>query len=363
MNYLAKMITLTTIGLSVIGIIGYSVDLYRHGKQKHYIGWFSSAGFVLLTVPISVRLIVMHLTHWYQPNIQKYVVRIIWMIPIYSIESWFALRFKSLALYIETLRECYEAYVIFSFLYFLIALLGDEQQIITKLRLKSPEYGKHHWPVSLVVSPWGMGSELLSKCKMGVIQYVVIKNLSAIVVCLLASFGHYHEGRFHLNDAYLYQCVICNMSQLWALYCLVLFYFATREELAPWRPVGKFLCVKLVVFFTWWQSIAISMLAASDLSRSDSSREAVEGSGVDVVQDGSEAAALEVAVVASEWTVTEVSKGVQDYLICIEMFVASIAFSYAFTHKDYLSPAQLQLQQQAQHRNKASPCILCLLQK
>ncbi len=27
----------------------------------------------------------------------------------------------------------------------------------------------------------------------------------------------------------------------------------------------------------------------------------------------------------------------QDYLICIEMFVASIAFSYAFTYRDYQS--------------------------
>lgn len=26
---------------------------------------------------------------------------------------------------------------------------------------------------------------------------------------------------------------------------------------------------------------------------------------------------------------------VQNYVICIEMFVASIAFTYAFTHKDY----------------------------
>jgi hypothetical protein len=312
MNDAAKVITIVTIGLSVIGIIGYSVDLYRHGQQKHYIGWFSSAGFVLLTVPISVRLIVMHLTHWYSPNIQKYVVRIIWMVPIYSVESWLALRFKSLSLYIETARECYEAYVIFSFLYFLIALLGDEQQIVAKLKVKSADYGRHRWPVSLLVSPWSMGSELLAKCKLGVFQYVVIKNISAIVVCVLASFGYYREGTFRLDEGYVYQCVICNMSQLWALYCLVLFYFATKEELTPWRPVGKFLCVKLVVFFTWWQSIAISALASMDLL--DSSSE-------------------------DNWTVTEISKGLQDYLICVEMFFASIAFSYAFTHQDYAASA------------------------
>lgn len=286
---------MTSVAVSIVGIILYSVDLYRHGQQHHYIGWFSSAGFVLLTIPISIRLIVTHLTHWNSPNIQKYVVRIIWMVPIYAIESWLALRFKSLSLYIETLRECYEAYAIFSFLYFLIALLGDEQQIIAKLKEKSMEYGHHKWPISLIVSPWAMGSEMLNKCKMGVLQYVIIKNLAAIMVCILQSNGVYHEGRFRFNEGYLYQCVICNISQLWALYCLILFYFATKEELTPWRPVGKFLCVKMVVFATWWQSILISAFAS-----------------MGIINDKEDT-----------WTVTEIAQGLQVSLLLsvITLFV------------------------------------------
>ncbi len=121
--------------VSVVGIVLYSVDLYRHGHDKRLIGWFSSAGFVLLTIPISLRLIVSHLMNWVQPQIQKYVVRIIWMVPIYAVESWFALRFKALSTYLEALRECYEAYAIYCFLCFLFALLGDEAQIVQKLKV------------------------------------------------------------------------------------------------------------------------------------------------------------------------------------------------------------------------------------
>ena len=38
----------------------------------------------------------------------------------------------------------------------------------------------------------------------------------------------------------------------WALYCLMLFYLAAKEELMPLKPVGKFVCVKLVVFASFW---------------------------------------------------------------------------------------------------------------
>ena len=312
-QYLVRLIIIGTIILSVVGIIGYSIDLYRHGQNKHYIGFFSSAGFVILSILISVRLIIEHLTHWNMPHIQKYVVRIIWMIPIYATESWLALRFKAFAIILETLRECYEAYVLFNFMYYIIALLGEEQHLVQRLKEKSPAYGRHSWPVSACISPWIMGQEMLQNCKGGVFQYVIIKNLFAFLVCILEPLGYYNEGNFSIGGLYLYQCIISNISQIWALYCLILFYFATKEELSPYRPVGKFLCVKTIVFFTWYQSNMISILASPSFN---------------IIQD------LEPE---DTWTVSEISKGLQDYLICIEMFFASIAFTYSFTYRDYLT--------------------------
>ena len=159
-HFLARIVMILCLIVSVGFIIGYSYDLYRHGRKKHLIGWFSSAGFVLLSFLISSRLIVLHLRNWYSPKVQKYVVRIIWMVPLYSVESWLALRFRDQALYIETLRECYESYTLFSFLYFLIALLGEEAHLIASLKEKPDYRGEHFWPLRYCVRSWVLGISL-----------------------------------------------------------------------------------------------------------------------------------------------------------------------------------------------------------
>jgi hypothetical protein len=46
-----------------------------------------------------------HLVRYAQPELQRYVVRILFMVPIYGIESWLGLRFRTLAPYFETCRE------------------------------------------------------------------------------------------------------------------------------------------------------------------------------------------------------------------------------------------------------------------
>ena len=68
--------------------------------------------------------------------------------------------------------------------------------------------------------------------------------------------GIYGNGEYlNPNKFFMYFVILKNFSQLFAIYCLVLFYKATYSILSPMRPFGKFLCIKLVVFFTFWQSM------------------------------------------------------------------------------------------------------------
>jgi len=45
-----------------------------------------------------------------------------------------------------------------------------------------------------------------------------------------------------------------------ALYGLLLFYGLTKEELEGRRPLAKFLAIKLIVMFTFYQSFIVSYI-------------------------------------------------------------------------------------------------------
>ena len=42
-------------------------------------------------------------------------------------------------------------------------------------------------------------------------------------------------------------------------------FLATREELRPIRPLPKFVVVKIIVFASFWQSVAIAILASAGI--------------------------------------------------------------------------------------------------
>jgi len=278
---------------------------------KDYAAFYSAGLFVMLTVPISIREITKHLTNWYMPEAQKYVVRILWMVPIYSMNSWLSLRFHDASLYIDTIRDFYEAFVLISFFYFLVELLGGENALSATLTRKDEQLGKHPFFVHKILDQWEMGPQFLLKCKNGVLQYVVIKTLTTMMISFSESVGIYGEGTFSWNRTYIYIATMTNFSQMYALYCLVKFYFATESELKnpiDWKPVGKFLCIKGVIFFTWWQGVLIAILKS-----------------VGIIDE------------IGSWDANDVAQGLQDYFVCIEMFLFAIAHSFTFTYTEYVT--------------------------
>lgn len=278
----------------------------------HNKAWFIAGIFVFMTIPISLWGILQHLVHYTQPELQKPIIRILWMVPIYSLDSWISLKYPSIAIYVDTCRECYEAFVIYNFMIFLLNYLGNQYPNLA-LMLEVQEQQKHLPPLCCC-PPWPMGEVLLLRCKLGVLQYTVVRPVTTVIALICQLCGVYDEGNFSSTNAWTYLVIFNNMSQLFAMYCLVLFYKALRKELSPIKPVGKFLCVKLVVFVSFWQAAFIALL-------------------------------VKMGVISEnhtwEWNSVEaVATGLQDFIICVEMFLAAIAHHYSFTYKPYIQDGE-----------------------
>eukprot|EP00984_Skeletonema_dohrnii_P021715 scaffold10904_cov118-Skeletonema_dohrnii-CCMP3373.AAC.2 len=256
---LTAILAISLIGV-VFGVLPYfAVEAGKKGHMNQTLYWIAGC-FVLITVPISVLGIVQHLVNWYMPQVQKFVVRILFMVPIFSIQSWFSLFFHSASPYLTAIRELYEAFVLSSFVYYIIELCGGEDQLANKLRMKDPKLGQHNCLVRSQCGNWQMGRPFLLNCKYGVLQFVFFKIVTTIVVIILHSQDAFHKGEWGWNSSYMYLAIIMNVSIGYALYCLVTLYLATKDELKEWNPIWKFLCIKGIIFATFWQNFLIQVL-------------------------------------------------------------------------------------------------------
>ncbi|WCJ40005.1 hypothetical protein M5689_020943 [Euphorbia peplus] len=293
-----------------IPLLGYSPPLWAT---------VIAAAFVLLTLCLSLFLLFEHLSAYKNPEEQKFLIGVIVMVPCYAIESMISLMNPTISVDIAILRDCYESFAMYCFGRYLTACLGGEERAVEfmerqrRLNLKTPllepgmEKGtiKHPFPMNYFLKPWSLGRWFYQVVKFGIVQYMLIKSLTAILAVVLEAFGVYCEGEFNVACGYPYMAVVLNFSQSWALYCLVQFYTVTKDELAHIKPLYKFLTFKSIVFLTWWQGVAIAVLSSLGLFNSP-------------IAQG-----------------LQFKSSVQDFIICIEMGIASVVHLYVFPAKPY----------------------------
>uniref|UniRef100_A0A673W6U6 Transmembrane protein 184C n=1 Tax=Salmo trutta TaxID=8032 RepID=A0A673W6U6_SALTR len=282
--------------------------------------------------------------------------------------QWIALRYPSIAIYVDTCRECYEAYVIYNFLIFLLNYLSNQYPSLV-LMLEVQEQQKHLPPLCCC-PPWAMGEVLLFRCKLGVLQYTVVRPVTTVIALACQLCGVYDEGNFSNRNAWTYLVLVNNISQLFAMYCLVLLYKALKDELSQIRPVGKFLCVKMVVFVSFWQAVLIAILVKVGVI---SDKHTWDWDNVEAVATGLQVhthththththphththththtpnpstprqyICVEMFPLHYSCTYKPTSLTLslssspsllQDFIICVEMFLAAIAHHYSFTYK------------------------------
>ncbi|KAK4747649.1 hypothetical protein SAY87_014235 [Trapa incisa] len=278
---------------------------------------FTASIFVLVALVLSTYLIFEHLAAYNQPEEQKFLIGLILMVPVYAVESLLSLVDSSAAFNCEVIRDCYEAFALYCFERYLIACLGGEESTIkymesqsvinasTPLLEEAYSYGvvEHPVPLKWFMREWYLGPDFYHAVKIGIVQYMILKMICAMLAMILQTFGVYGEGKFQWNYGYPYLAVVLNFSQTWALYCLVQFYTVTKKKLEPIKPLAKFLVFKSIVFLTWWQGVSVAFLFSIGALRGSLAQ--------------------------------ELKTRIQDYIICIEMGVAAIVHLHVFPAVPY----------------------------
>lgn len=264
--------------------------------------------FVISALLSSFWQITQHLLYFNKPYLQKYIVRILWMVPIYSMNAWVAMVYPKLGVYLDVCREAYEAFVIYSFMKYLLNYLHYDLNLQQTIDYKP---GVNHLFPFCFLGTMSGGRMFMHRCKHGILQYVVVRPLTTLLAVTSQLFDVYGEGEYDLTKTYVYLLVINNVSQITAMYCLVIFYTGYKIELSAIKPLPKFLCIKLVVFFSFFQYVVIAFI-------------------IDFVYPDEPIHAR-----------LDRGRKIQDFLICIEMLFASISHHYAYSHRPYMdSPLQ-----------------------
>lgn len=117
-----------------------------------------------------------------------------------------------------------------------------------------------------------------------------------------------------LSHGYMYVSVLLSISALVSLYSLVWLFIVLRRELAPFNVGLKMIAVLAVVFFPPLQSVLLATL----------------------VHFG-------VLVNTAGFSVGDIQSGIDNFIVCIEMFIAAAAYKYVFSYEVYANGSMNQL--------------------
>lgn len=317
-----------------------AVTNQRFAAENDFVKYQLAGLFTLLSCLIFLWHLTQHMRHYSKPDIQNRIMGILWMVPIYGVTSWLSMVSTASEPYLAAFRDCFESYVVYTFVGFLIAVLSDglsRPQLILKLakeveherkalerfnnnrnnptvtvdenaKLVAP---KEHLippcPCCYRRDPISTARRWLNQCQLLAMQFVFVKPLLTIIPLILNVSQVYNvdeipafvDNNINWQAPKLYVLLLQNISVGLAFYGLLSFYHGVERDLEWCEPWPKFLCIKGVVFLTFWQSVTIQIMGNFGL--------------------------------VGEKSASQIS----NLLICIEMLIASIAHFYIFPYQEW----------------------------
>ncbi|XP_051128367.1 uncharacterized protein LOC127249550 [Andrographis paniculata] len=276
----------------------------------------AGSGFsAMITMHFTFQLVSQHLFYWKNPKEQKAIIIIILMAPVYAANSFVGLLdlkgSKPFFMLLDAVKECYEALAIAKFLALMYSYLKiSMSKNIVPDEVKGREI-HHSFPMNLFLPrKVCLNQQTLKLLKYWTWQFVIIRPVCSVVMITLQILGFYPSW---LSWTFT---IVLNLSFCLAMYALVLFYHAFAKELEPHKPLAKFICIKGIVFFTFWQGIVLDILVSMGVIRSQ-----------------------------HFWLDTEhLEEAIQNVLVSVEMVIFSVLQQYAYHVAPYSGNLEAKLQ-------------------
>ncbi|XP_075832714.1 transmembrane protein 184C-like isoform X2 [Microtus pennsylvanicus] len=224
--------------------------------------------------------------------------------------KWLSMKFPKVAVYVDTCKDCYEAFVLYNFM----ILMRNYVQIQSPRVMLHLETKHQRLPFLCCCPPWARGEMVNCMCRWGMLQYAVIRLVTTLTTMVCETAGVYKEGNLSVDNAWTYLFIVNNFSEFFAVYCLWLFYKMLKEELRGLKPVGKFVCIKMVVWLSLLQGVIIAVLLK-----------------VGIISE----------TLTKEWQNPEATAiGLQDFITSIGMLVAAFGNNYFFPYDPYIKEGE-----------------------
>nr|CAB3456180.1 unnamed protein product [Digitaria exilis] len=165
-------------------------------------GWATAAAYTAAALAsaaaatvVALRLVHRHLLHYAEPTHQRFIVRIILMVPVYAVMSFLSLVLPHNAIYFNSIREIYDAWVIYNFFSLCLAWVGGPGTVVVSLNGQSL---KPSWFLMTCCMPAipldGCGVLVFLAAKSGFIKNAekaaYLQNFVLCVEMLIAAIGH-----------------------------------------------------------------------------------------------------------------------------------------------------------------------------
>ncbi|CAN8007637.1 unnamed protein product, partial [Ixodes pacificus] len=136
-----------------------------------------------------------HLRFYTLPSEQRWIVRILFIVPIYAFDSWLSLLFfrENYYIYFNSVRDWYE---VFFFLSSTLSFTNEKKILLSKMPTNSggSAFQQSFWYGTCCLTGKTYTIGFLRFCKQATLQFCAVKPLMSVITLILQPFGKYSDG-------------------------------------------------------------------------------------------------------------------------------------------------------------------------